>query len=196
MKAFIHFENANTYIWCHKHRCLLIDPSESLLEIKHYLSDKTLVGVILTHAHADHMHLINQFNVPIYLHPLDQALLKQPKHIGYPQGFPYDINKLDIQPMPKSFQLDDLIIQVIHTPGHSPGSITLYDGKTMVSGDVIFKESIGRTDLYLGNESHLKASVQLLMNMPNDTVIYPGHGEKTTVRYEKSHNFWVQKWLK
>jgi glyoxylase-like metal-dependent hydrolase (beta-lactamase superfamily II) len=196
MKTFIHPLEANTYIWCYQGHCLLIDPADSLDDIKLYLKDKVLDAIVLTHAHADHMHLIDQFDTVIYLHPLDFPLLKVAKHIGYPNGFPYTIQKLNIQPIPSSIKLGDKTIEVILTPGHSPGSISLYDGKVLVSGDVIFKGSIGRTDLYLGNESHLKLSIKNIMSLPSDVVIYPGHGEKTTVRHEKSHNLWVQRWLK
>jgi glyoxylase-like metal-dependent hydrolase (beta-lactamase superfamily II) len=196
MKQFIHSENANSYIWCHKKKCLLIDPSESLIDIKDYLSDKELIAIVLTHAHADHMHLIGVFDTDIYLHPEDMRLLDYPKHIGYPKGFPFQLSKLKLKPMPQSFILADKTIDVIHTPGHSPGSVTLTDGVSMVSGDVIFRESVGRTDLYLGNESHLKQSVIKLMAYSNDCVIYPGHGLKTTVREEKSHNVFVKRWLK
>lgn len=196
MKQFIHSENANSYIWCHKKKCLLIDPSESLIDIKNYLSDKELIAIVLTHAHADHMHLIGAFDTDIYVHLDDMTLLEHPKHIGYPKGFPFKLSKLKLKPMPKSFILADKTIDVIHTPGHSPGSVTLTDGVSIVSGDVIFRESVGRTDLYLGNEAHLKRSVMKLMGYANDCIIYPGHGLKTTVREEKSHNVFVKRWLK
>jgi glyoxylase-like metal-dependent hydrolase (beta-lactamase superfamily II) len=196
MKTFIHQASANTYIWCYKDQCLLIDPSDSYEQIRAYLEHKTLVAVVLTHAHADHMHLLSLFGKDIYLHEKDFPLLEVPKHIGYPKGFPYDIHLLNFIKMPDHFMLHDKRIDVIHTPGHSPGSICLKDDNNCVCGDVIFKESVGRTDLYLSQEKALKQSVLTLMTFSNDCVLYPGHGEKTTVRHEKSHNVFVKKWLK
>lgn len=196
LKTFIGITSSNTYIWCKKSSCFLIDPSDHLEEIQNFLSEYSLEAIILTHAHADHMHLINHFKCPIYLHEKDFELLKYPNHIGYPHGFPYNIKHLDIIKIPKELLLDDKVIEVIHTPGHSPGSISLYSEGILISGDTLFKQSVGRTDLILGSETQLIQSLKTLMTFPNQTKVYPGHGNKTTIRDEKSHNLYIKKWLK
>lgn len=196
LKTFLGHSSSNTYIWCKKGSCLLIDPSDHLNEIVETLKAYTLQGIVLTHAHADHMHLLHHFDVPIYLHKEDFQLLKQPAHIGYRHGFPYPLKNLSIVEMPKTIQLEDITIQIIHTPGHSPGSVCLYAQDILISGDTLFRESIGRTDLYLASEIKMKQSIQQLMTLPNLTKVYPGHGTATTIRHEKSHNSFVKRWLK
>lgn len=196
LKTFIGHFSSNTYIWCRHEACMLIDPSDHLQAIQETLAKYTLEYIVLTHAHADHMHLLDQFDVPIYLHEKDFVLLKNPKHIGYPHGFPYALNTLKILKIPNKIKLSDMTIDVIHTPGHSPGSICLHHKNILIAGDTLFKSSIGRTDLFLSSLNDIKKSVIELMNLPSSTKVYPGHGEKTTIRQEKSHNSFVIKWLK
>ena len=196
LKTFIGTTSSNTYLWCRHQKCMLIDPSDHLDEIKEALKDYELDYIVLTHAHADHMHLLDKFDVPIYLHEKDFALLNKPAHIGYLKGYPYQLKSLSMIKIPEQLQLDDMIIDVIHTPGHSPGSVCLFYQDILIAGDTIFKESIGRTDLFLSSYEHIKKSIIMLMKLPMMTKIYPGHGVKTTIRHEKSHNSFVIKWLK
>ena len=91
LKTFIGITSSNTYIWCRKGACFLIDPSDHLETIVETLKDKHLQGIVLTHAHADHMHLLASFDVPIYLHEQDFQLLKKPAHMGYLEGFPFKL---------------------------------------------------------------------------------------------------------
>lgn len=156
IKTFIGLTSSNTYVWCRHQKCILIDPSDHLDEIHATLEGYQLEYIVLTHAHADHMHLLDQFDVPIYLHEKDFALLEKPGHIGYLKGFPYQLNTLNFKKMPEQLSLSDIIIDVIHTPGHSPGSVCLYYQDILIAGDTIFKESIGRTDLFLGSYDQLK----------------------------------------
>ena len=196
LKTFLGLTSSNTYLWCRHQQCILIDPSDHLQEIKESLDGYMLQYIVLTHAHADHMHLLDQFDVPIYLHEKDFSLLDNPGHIGYLKGYPYQLNKLNIIKMPEQLKLDDMKIDIIHTPGHSPGSVCLYYQDILIAGDTIFKESIGRTDLFLSSYEQIKKSIIILMKLPMMTKIYPGHGSKTTIRHEKSHNSFVIKWLK
>jgi hydroxyacylglutathione hydrolase len=85
-------------------------------------------------------------------------------------------------------KVGDLSFTVVHTPGHSPGSICLYGEGVLFSGDTLFREGIGRSDLPGGNYRELMASLHRLMMLPEDTVVYPGHGSKTAIGTEKKQN--------
>ena len=87
------------------------------------------------------------------------------------------------------FKLVDEEFLILHTPGHSPGSISIYTKGHVFVGDVLFKDSIGRTDLYGGSYEVLIASIrEKLMILPDDTIVYSGHGPTTTIGQEKEHN--------
>jgi len=85
-------------------------------------------------------------------------------------------------------KVGDLSFTVLHTPGHSPGSICLYGEGVLFSGDTLFREGIGRSDLPGGNYRELMNSLHRLMALSEDTVVYPGHGPKTTIGTEKKQN--------
>jgi glyoxylase-like metal-dependent hydrolase (beta-lactamase superfamily II) len=90
----------------------------------------------------------------------------------------------------------DQTIEVYHTPGHTKGSLSfLYDQK-LFTGDTLFKESVGRHDLYSGNLPELRKSVLMLLSLPSAIKIYPGHDETTTIRYEQKNNPFYVKWMK
>jgi len=83
-------------------------------------------------------------------------------------------------------------LNIIHTPGHTPGGICLYTDKILFSGDTLFYEGIGRTDLPGGDGEKLLESIRTkLFALPDDTKVFPGHGEATTIRHEKAHNIFI-----
>ena len=146
-------------------------------------------NILLTHAHIDHVSAVKEvaevLRVPVYLHEKDISLYKSP------------MNKLEpFYPPLKSFvvpvsTLDDNNIEIIHTPGHTQGGVCFYfkGGNTLFSGDTIFCESVGRTDLSGGSHSQLIQSIRTkILTLPDGTKIYPGHGESTTVLHEKQFN--------
>ena len=181
----------------------IIDPScyqeQEIEEVKRYIESEglTVKHLLLTHAHIDHIFgckaLAEAYGMGFKMHASDEPLLAQaPMHA---QMFGTNIE----QPPPAAGFLteDDTITlgnttwQIIHTPGHSPGSICFVDeaNKFVIAGDVIFYNSIGRTDLWQGSLPTLMRSIfQKIMPMEDDVTLYPGHGPSTTVGRERVSN--------
>ena len=153
--------------------------------------------LINTHCHIDHIFgcaFIKENYNPVFLAPekdlpLLQNAVKQAEMFGV---------EIKTPPQPDQYLSEDLVlslnqseIKFIFTPGHTPGEFCLYlkNEKILISGDVLFKEGIGRTDLWGGNYDTLINSVNTkLLLLPSDVKVYPGHGEETTIGYEKVHN--------
>jgi len=169
-------------------------------ELKRYLEDNnlTLKRALNTHLHLDHQFgnkfVFETFGVAPEAHESDAFLLD-----NYPiqtRAFGFE-NAGEAQPS-KGYILDNDKIRFGNTeltailvPGHSPGSLAFYNEKEgiLFSGDVLFLESIGRTDLAGGNYAALiKSITERLLTLPHSTVVYPGHGDSTTIGYEKAHN--------
>jgi glyoxylase-like metal-dependent hydrolase (beta-lactamase superfamily II) len=168
-------------------------------EIKLFIKSNSLKikYLVNTHCHIDHLlgvrFIKDEYN-PLYIIPeKDLPLFENaPMQAGM---FGVNFKKL---PKPDKYlseqenlTLGNKVIKCIFTPGHSPGEFCLYskDGNFCITGDVLFKESIGRTDLYGGNFKQLIDSIKSkLFTLNNDVVIYPGHGEESTVGYEKLKN--------
>jgi len=159
-----------------------------------------LVAVINTHGHVDHIlanrKIVEATGAPLMLHPLDAPMLTNPM-----KGFAFLLGRMKPSPPPDRLledrdevEVGQIRLKVLHTPGHSPGSISLLaDGQGMVfSGDVLFRMSIGRADLPGGNFETLMRSIkEVLFALPDDTIVYPGHGPETTIGFEKRSNPWA-----
>ncbi len=194
----------NTYIIANdKKQCWIIDPGMYQQDEKdaifEFIANKQLQpqGIINTHAHIDHIFgvqaLMDKYNIPFSMHEQETEVLKMAA--GSATLFGFDFRSV---PKPTSFikaseplQLGDDILQVFHTPGHSPGSISFYypRGNWVISGDVLFSGSIGRTDLPGGNFDTLINSIHTqLFTLPAETTVLSGHGPATTIGEEKKHN--------
>src|SRR5690606_26658573 len=131
------------------------------------------------------------------IHEGELPVLQSGTMVANMYGLPYQTS-----PEPSGFlkegdivELDELSLQVLFTPGHSPASICLYNAHDgwLIGGDVLFRESIGRTDLPGGDMTTLLESIRTkLFTLPPDTVVYPGHGPSTTIGYEKMFNPFLQ----
>jgi len=180
--------------------CLIIDPGLEAEELIELLDEQQLnpVAVVLTHGHIDHIAGIAAMRsrfpeINIYIHNLDAGMLTEPgKNLSAMTGAAFTTEPEDV-----SLQEGEIIdpagvkLLVLHTPGHTPGGISLYskeDGIAFV-GDTLFAGSIGRTDFPGGSMSQLLASVrEKLFTLPEETKVYPGHGPATTIAAEKAHN--------
>jgi glyoxylase-like metal-dependent hydrolase (beta-lactamase superfamily II) len=183
---------------------MVIDPGDDIADIlaliqKHNLNVKQIV---ITHAHIDHvggaMKLRAATGAPILLNQNDSALLKmldvQAAWIGMPSPGHVDIDH-SIGELDK-VQAGPLVAQVMHTPGHTEGSVCLYfpAQQKLIAGDTLFAGSIGRTDLPGGSFEKIISSLhEKVLSLPDETVVVPGHGPLTTIGEERESNPFLQK---
>jgi hydroxyacylglutathione hydrolase len=168
-------------------------------ELDQYITENYIkpVRLINTHCHVDHLlgcaYVANKYNIGVELHEGDLPVFKDAKQHGMVFGF--DVDEL---PPVKGFLLEghdvtfgNSSLQVLYVPGHSPGSVAFFNAaqKLAIVGDVLFKGTIGRTDLPGGNYDQLiKSITSKLMTMPPDTEVIPGHGPSTTIKEESLSN--------
>lgn len=198
----------NTYILSDAQKnCWIIDPgcytdAEKQL-LKKYIEDQQLkpIKLINTHGHLDHV-FGNKFVFDAYglipvIHQLEKEVFDYAPVAGLMYDVPFDHYEGEVNYIEEGEKmlLDNEEFQVIHTPGHSPGSISLYNQKSgwLISGDVLFQGSIGRSDLPGGNFETLISTIKnKLLVLPDDTVVYSGHGSSTTIGAEKTQNPYLQ----
>lgn len=192
------FFQTNTYIVMDKGLCIIIDPGEEVEKIMQVIRELRCSPnkIVCTHAHFDHILGVNplkrNFDIPFVIHSDDLLILRKQKE------FVKSFWGIEIDDIPDS--ADDFIgegeeiggLKVIHTPGHSPGSITLIGKTFAIVGDLIFKESVGRTDLPGGDEKTLLNSITRVLSLPENIILCPGHGPETTVGHERKFNPIIQ----
>lgn len=197
----------NTYLLTNRTQALLIDPGfyspDEYGQFKKQLAEsgKTLIAVCLTHAHVDHVlglnKVLDDFNVPVYIYQGDTYLWDHFSQQASMFGFQADPLKAEPKNLPVNTQAEigTFSFDVLYTPGHSPDHVSLYfkSEQMVIAGDVLFRESIGRTDLYKGDFDTLSQSVkEKLYKLPKNTTVYPGHGPSTTINHEIEHNPFVK----
>jgi len=197
----------NIYLLTKDQKAILIDPGffdpREFAVFKSDLeeSETELIAVVLTHAHIDHImgldKVLKEFDVPVYLNHSDLYLWNnypdQAKRFGFrTSGFDFTPEEMAEQ---QGFSVGPFTFDVLFTPGHSPDHVSLYfsDDQLLIAGDALFRESIGRTDLYKGDLGILTESIkEKLYTLPEETKVLPGHGPSTTIGYEKTNNNFVK----
>jgi glyoxylase-like metal-dependent hydrolase (beta-lactamase superfamily II) len=188
----------NCYILASKDggKAIIIDPGSEQHKIQKALDRHRLTAafVVNTHGHFDHIGCDDAFGVPVYIHSQDMDMLKDAKK-NYSAFFDASCSiKSPIKPLKDGdiIELDDIKLEVLHVPGHSQGGIALLmkkpQNRIVFSGDSLFCQSIGRTDLGGSEESLINSIKEKLLVLPDDTVIYPGHGPSSTIKEEKLNN--------
>lgn len=181
---------------------VLIDPADRADTILRKAVDEglTFKAILLTHGHGDHILAVNdlkkKLGIPVYACKAEEPLLIDPEQnlstdlFGCPVTVRPDVLLEDGQ----SFEMAGMFFHVFHTPGHTPGGCCYYleEEKALFSGDTLFCASVGRTDFPGGSMSKLVRSIQeKLLVLPEDTVVYPGHGEATSIGDEKRYNPYI-----
>jgi hydroxyacylglutathione hydrolase len=165
------------------------------------LDGRRLTAILLTHAHIDHILgvpiLLAEHEVPVLMHPDSAPMLDRAAAMASMFGLPTPDTSFHTKPLPAEGLVEGLILplEARHTPGHSPGHISLYwrDAGIVFAGDALFRESIGRTDLPGGDMALLTKSIHgQLYSLPPDTRVLPGHGPETTIAHEKRFNPFVR----
>ncbi len=182
---------------------LVVDPGQSALPgieelcARHRLQP---VAALLTHGHLDHVWtvapLANAHGIPAYVHPADRHLLTDPL-AGFAPGLGAFFGSLQLQEPDDVRELADgqvvelagLSLTVDHTPGHTRGHVTFRVPGTLLAGDLVFRDSIGRVDLPGGSMEQMRVSLATrFLTLPDETEVLPGHGERTTVGRERAGN--------
>ena len=187
----------NAYLVCPDGRddAFLVDPGDGLSAIQAAInaSGRTLSAILLTHGHFDHIlaaqPLAEHYGATVYIHENDAEMLDDPEKSAYapevcllppPCGLPRTCYG-------KTVEVCGETLHVLHTPGHSLGSVCLYDeaGGILFTGDTLFRAGYGRTDLHGGSERHMITSLTFLLALPGKLTAYPGHGPATTIAQER-----------
>lgn len=181
---------SNIYILKRFDGVMIIDPSYNLETILEQIKGYKLLGILLTHADCEHMHLIGEFDCPIYLHRQDYQLFLDDELNGYQESLiskSYNDKELHIRFIDDGTVIPfmDKKIKVIHTPGHTKGSVSYYMDDILYTGDTLLKDEIGRSNHKYASIGQLRRSIIKLFKLPLKTKIYPGHGDLTTLREER-----------
>ncbi|MBP3635862.1 MAG: MBL fold metallo-hydrolase [Bacilli bacterium] len=181
-KLVVGLYEENCYFLIKGSNLIIIDPGDEFNKIDKKIIDNNLnlVAILITHAHFDHIgaldSLLNKYKIPVYYNNINKEIL-------------YD--KL-INVVENKYEINNFKFEVTYTKGHRNDSVTyyFYDDNIMFTGDFIFKENIGRMDLEYASINDMKKSIEMIKKYPDDIIIYPGHGDKSTLGYEKENNYY------
>ena len=205
--TFNPFQENAYVIYNEKGNAIIIDPGTyfppEIQTLKDFILRRGLkpVSLINTHCHLDHVFgnqpMAEAYGLTPQIHPLEEELHAMSAVFAGQYGLEFELYKGDFIYLNEgdSIHLEEDKLEILLVPGHSPGSLAFYCKKQdfVISGDALFLESIGRTDLPKGNHEQLLHSIkEKLFTLPTHTVVYPGHGPKTTIEHERLHNPFVQ----
>jgi glyoxylase-like metal-dependent hydrolase (beta-lactamase superfamily II) len=192
-------ENAYLVIDRQRGDAALVDPGDEADRLIAAIEQASvqLRAVWLTHAHFDHIGAVGavrrHFSVPVYLHEAEVPLYEAGPFQAASYGLPFDADEAPGERFTEGqgLVLGGLSFVVMHTPGHSPGHVTIHGHGIALVGDCLFAGSIGRTDLPLGNATELGLSLERIVALPPETRVLPGHGPATTIGAERRSNPWL-----
>ncbi|MCX7745557.1 MAG: MBL fold metallo-hydrolase [Clostridia bacterium] len=192
--------DSNCYIVGEQGEVAVIDAGVEHKAVLEFLRSKDLKVkyIILTHGHADHIyyvdHLRKDTGAPVLIHEGDAEYLEDARLNGswilwQEITFKHADELLKDKQV---LEVGGLQLEIIHTPGHTPGSICILAQNNLITGDTLFKMSMGRTDLTGGNAQDMHLSLKKLMKLPDEILVYPGHGGHTTIGFERERNPFIR----
>ena len=157
----------NCYVLVKDKTCLVVDPGDDFPKIKEAIGDNKILGVLITHSHADHIGALRNFLTKRSIKIFKRSNLQERK-----------------------YTIGNFTFECIYTPGHSKDSVTFYfeEDNCMFIGDFIFKDSIGRVDLPGGSNAEMSKSISKILKYDDKITLYPGHGDSTTLGNERKNN--------
>lgn len=206
IKKFIFndFQENTLVVSDNQNNCIIIDPGcyypEERFELEQYIEQNNLnpIALLNTHCHIDHIlgnaWVISKYKVPFYMHEKDLVTLNAVPNYAPLYGF------VGFEPSPQPthlvndreiLTLGEMKFEVIFGPGHAPGHVAYYaeSENLVINGDILFKGSFGRYDLPNGDLNTLKKTItERMFNLPEETIVYCGHGPETTIGHEKANN--------
>ncbi len=197
----------NSYLlYNEKKECVIIDPGcffeQEREQLTNFISGNALQPKLLvnTHCHLDHVFgnkfIAETYGLELFIHPGEKVVLEHAPTSGLMWNLPFDNYVGPTQNLVpgESIMLGEDTMKILFVPGHSPASVAFYHERQniLIAGDVLFRESVGRTDLPGGNPDTLANSILTqLYVLPDETIVYSGHGPQTTIGHEKKHNPYV-----
>lgn len=191
----------NCFFIINNKKCIIVDPGSNFEKIVSAIEKNEYepVAIFLTHGHFDHIMAVNElkekYGINVYASEAEKDLLRDEAlncsiHFGYSYATEADVLLKDGQWL----NVAGVDIKVIYTPGHTVGSCCYYikDEKALISGDTLFYASVGRSDLPTGDEKTLLKSLEMLMELPENVRVFPGHGPETHIGFEKANNPYIR----
>lgn len=191
-KVVTNIIGVNSYIIKDGNQSAVIDPGGKPEQILEMINGTTLKFILLTHGHFDHIMAVKELkkltNAKVLISKEDAPMLSD-NNLNHGSKFGFTVDNTEADEIISDgdiIKIGNSKLKVISTPGHSKGSVCYYDDGFLFSGDTLFKMSIGIYDYE--NVDIMKNSVAKLLELPNDTIVYPGHNEETTIGYERTNN--------
>ncbi len=188
----------NTYVIMDENKhCFIVDPSSGCEEVLSYIKKNDLLpeSIVITHCHFDHTIGISEIkekypHILVYVNPLEAVMLRRPEMNGsVMMGFEFTYTEPVIDLIEGPMEIGSFKVNIIVVPGHSPAGTAIYIDKYLLCGDILFAGSVGRSDLVGGDEIKLLTGIrEKLLPLPDDTIVCPGHGGRTTIAREKREN--------
>ncbi len=200
IKTFIEEQyDGNCYVIINDNKAIIVDPTVSKQKLK-LENGIRIVAIFITHAHFDHIIALDSYldeEVPIYIHPTASHKLASPlKNLScfcnHKVAITVPKENLHLTQDQDQYILANMECKIIHTSGHSNCSQCMMIKDVIFTGDTLFKNDVGRTDLPTGNSKNLRESLMKLTSLEGDYIVYPGHGEATTLDFERNTNPYIK----